>query len=82
MFISIGGGYLPGGYTVVTYPAGTSVGGTNNGQETGGTTYYYHLPGTATGAGLTGPLPAGQPAPTSIQQYSLTPSTSTSNFPQ
>ncbi|XP_071541861.1 uncharacterized protein enc isoform X3 [Panulirus ornatus] len=77
-----GGGYLPGGYTVVTYPAGSSVGGTNNGQETGGTTYYYHLPATATGAGLTGPLPAGQPAPSSIQQYSLTPSTSTTNFPQ
>nr|XP_045607267.1 cAMP-regulated phosphoprotein 21-like isoform X1 [Procambarus clarkii] len=76
-----GGGYLPGGYTVVTYPAGSSVGGTTNGQETGGTTYYYQLPATASGAGLTGPIPAGQP-PTSLQQYTLTPSSSTTTFPQ
>ncbi|XP_042210603.1 R3H domain-containing protein 1-like isoform X3 [Homarus americanus] len=76
-----GGGYLPGGYTVVTYPAGGSVGGTSNGQETGGTTYYYQLPVTAAGAGLTGPIPTGQPA-TSLQQYTLTPSTSTTTFPQ
>ncbi|XP_069948722.1 R3H domain-containing protein 1 isoform X4 [Cherax quadricarinatus] len=74
-----GGGYLPGGYTVVTYPAGGSVGGASNGQETGGTTYYYQLP--AAGAALAGPIPAGQPA-SSLQQYTLTPSTSTTTFPQ
>ncbi|XP_069987107.1 R3H domain-containing protein 1 isoform X6 [Penaeus vannamei] len=75
-----GGGYVPGGYTVVTYPAGGSVGTGANGQETGGTTYYYQLPAAAA-AGLSGPIPAAQPVPTSLQQYTLTPSTS-SSYPQ
>ncbi|KAK8388174.1 hypothetical protein O3P69_020210 [Scylla paramamosain] len=77
-----GGGYLPGGYTVVTYPAAGSVSGTGSGQEAGGTTYYYQLPSAPTGSGLSAPLPPGQPVPTSLHQYTITPSTTTTTFPQ
>ncbi|KAK7072946.1 R3H domain-containing protein 1, partial [Halocaridina rubra] len=78
-----GGSYVPGGYTVVAYPTGSNVGGNSNGQEQGGTTYYYQIPAAAAAAaGLSGPLPAAQPAQTSLQQYTLTPSTSTTSFPQ
>ncbi|XP_063875152.1 cAMP-regulated phosphoprotein 21-like isoform X7 [Scylla paramamosain] len=72
----------PGGYTVVTYPAAGSVSGTGSGQEAGGTTYYYQLPSAPTGSGLSAPLPPGQPVPTSLHQYTITPSTTTTTFPQ
>ncbi|XP_050733307.1 R3H domain-containing protein 1-like isoform X3 [Eriocheir sinensis] len=73
---------LPPGYTVVTYPAAGNVSGTGSGQEAGGTTYYYQLPSAPAGSGIGGPLPPGQPVPTSLHQYTITPSTTTTTFPQ
>ncbi|XP_066973580.1 cAMP-regulated phosphoprotein 21 isoform X3 [Macrobrachium rosenbergii] len=77
-----GGSFVPG-YTVVAYPTGSSVGGNSSGQEPAGTTYYYQIPAAAAAAaGITGPLPTAQPTQTSLQQYTLTPSSSTTTFPQ
>lgn len=76
-------GYLPGSYTVVTYPTpgGVVPGTTGAAQESGGTTYYYQVP-VGGSNNVTGAPPPPCLPPTSLQQpYAITSTPSTTTFP-